>query len=82
MARNRQIGLVQSGLVPILAFNFVITLVFGFSIAGHVGGLLGGLLVTFVIEELARRMRDSTIPAVAFCAVVGVASVVAAVAAS
>jgi membrane associated rhomboid family serine protease len=82
MARNRDIDLVQSGLVPILAFNFILTLVFGFSIAGHVGGLLGGLLVTFVVEELARRMRDSTIPAVAFCAVVGVASVVAAVVAS
>lgn len=82
MARNREIDLVQSGLLPILGFNFIITLVFGFSIAGHVGGLLGGLLVTFVIEELDRRVRNSTVPAVLFCAAVGIAAVVASVAAS
>jgi membrane associated rhomboid family serine protease len=76
MARNRDIDLVQSGLLPILGVNFVITLLFGFSLAGHVGGLLGGLLVTFVVEELAKRRRNSTVPAVAFCALVSVAAVV------
>ena len=75
MARNRDIDLVQSGLLPILGLNFVITLVFGFSLAGHVGGLLGGLLVTYVVEELDRRRRNSTVPAVAFCAVVSVAAI-------
>jgi membrane associated rhomboid family serine protease len=74
MARNRQIDLMQSGLIPILALNFGITLLFGFSLAGHVGGLLGGLLVTFVVEELAKRRRASVVPAVVFCAVVGVAA--------
>jgi membrane associated rhomboid family serine protease len=81
MARNRDIDLMQSGLVPILAFNFGITLIFGFSLAGHVGGLLGGLLVTFVVEELSRRRKGSSlVPAVAFCALVAVGAVVAAIA--
>jgi membrane associated rhomboid family serine protease len=75
MARNRDIDLIQSGLLPILGLNFVITLLFGFSLAAHVGGLLGGLVVTFVVEELAKRRRTSTVPAVAFCALVSVASI-------
>ena len=41
MARNRDIDLIQSGLLPILGLNFVITLLFGFSLAAHVGGLRG-----------------------------------------
>jgi membrane associated rhomboid family serine protease len=75
MARNRDISLVQSGLLPILALNFVITIYYGFSLAGHAGGLLGGLVATYVVEELARRRRTSTVPAVAFCAVLSVAAI-------
>ena len=75
MARNRDISLVQSGLLPILGLNFVITIFFGFSLAGHVGGLLGGLVATYVVEELARRRRNSTVPAVAFCALLSVAAI-------
>jgi membrane associated rhomboid family serine protease len=74
MARNREIDLMQSGLIPILALNFGITLLFGFSLAAHVGGLIGGLVVTFVVEELAKRRRASVVPAVIFCAVVAVAA--------
>jgi len=76
MARNRNIDLVQSGLLPILGLNFVITLLFGFSLAAHVGGLLGGLLVTFVIEELGRRRGNTTVAAVAFCVLVSAAAIV------
>jgi membrane associated rhomboid family serine protease len=75
MARNRNIDLVQSGLLPILGLNFVVTLVFGFSLAAHVGGLLGGLLVTYVIEELDRRRGNTTVPAVAFCVLVSAAAI-------
>ena len=55
MARNRNIDLIQSGLVPILALNLVLTLVLSTSISlgGHIGGLVGGLVATFVVEELA-----------------------------
>ena len=63
MARNRNIDLVQSGLIPILALNLVLTFSStGISIGGHIGGLIGGLVVTFVVEELARRRRKSTVP--------------------
>lgn len=81
MARNRNIDLMQSGLLPILGFNLIFTFVVGgISIGGHLGGLVGGLVATFVVEELAQRRRDSTPIAVAFCAVVAVGFGVAAVA--
>jgi membrane associated rhomboid family serine protease len=73
MARNRNISLVQSGLLPILAINFAITLtVPNISLGGHLGGLVGGLVATFVVEELAMRRKASTVPAVVACAVLGV----------
>jgi membrane associated rhomboid family serine protease len=79
MARNRNINLMQSGLVPILVLNLVITFLPGshISIGAHVGGLLGGLAVTFAVEELGRR-RASQVPALVLCAVVGVAAFAAA----
>jgi membrane associated rhomboid family serine protease len=80
MARNRNINLIQSGIVPVLAFNLIFTFtVPGIAIGAHLGGLAGGLFTTYVIEELARRRRSSELVAVALCAAVGVASVVASV---
>jgi membrane associated rhomboid family serine protease len=82
MARNRQVDLMQSGLIPILALNLGLTFVMSgrLSVGGHLGGLAGGLLVTFVVEELARRRRSSTVPAVVFCALVAVAAVAGSIA--
>ena len=60
MARNRQIDLMQSGLIPILGAqpgDHVPVLERGISLGGHVGGLIGGLIVTLVVEELAKRRR-------------------------
>jgi membrane associated rhomboid family serine protease len=72
MARNRNISLIQSGLLPILAINFIFTLsVPGISLGGHLGGLIGGLVSTFVVEQFSLRRRDSLVPAVAACAVLG-----------
>src|SRR3954471_12779909 len=77
MARNRNINLMQSGLLPVLGLNLVITFIPGSHIAwgAHLGGLVGGLVTAFAIEELARRRGTSTVPAVAFCAVIGALAV-------
>ena len=77
MARNRQIDLMQSGLIPILALNLAITILFsnrGISLGGHVGGLIGGLVATWVVEEMAKR-RGSAMPAVVACVLMGAAAV-------
>jgi membrane associated rhomboid family serine protease len=80
MARNRNISLIQSGLLPILALNFALTLtVPNISLGGHVGGLIGGLVATFVVEQLSLRRRNSLVPAVVSCAVLAVITAVVAV---
>jgi membrane associated rhomboid family serine protease len=80
MARNRNISLIQSGLLPILAINFVFTIsVPNISLGGHLGGLVGGMAATFVVEQLSIRRRDSTVPAIVACAVLGVVVAVASV---
>ena len=80
MARNRQIDLMQSGLVPILGLNLLLTIVFGFSIGGHIGGLIGGLVSTYAVEELAKRRRNSTVPALLVCALIGAVAVAGSIA--
>ncbi len=81
MARNRNIDLIQSGLVPILALNLGLTFFMsGISIGGHLGGLVGGFVSAFVIEELSRRRVTSIIPVVAISVVLGLAAVAGAVA--
>jgi membrane associated rhomboid family serine protease len=80
MARNRNVDLMQSGLVPILAINLGLTFfVSGISIGGHIGGLIGGLLATFAVEQLSMRRRNATIPAVIACAAIGLVVAAAAV---
>jgi membrane associated rhomboid family serine protease len=82
MARNRNIDLMQSGLVPVLALNLLLTVVFSgnLSLGGHVGGLIGGLIATFVVEELSARTRSSLVPSVVACAAIAVAAAVVSVA--
>jgi membrane associated rhomboid family serine protease len=82
MARNRDIDLIQSGLVPILVLNLGLTLLLSssLSLGGHVGGLIGGFVATFVVEELARRRRSSLVPGIAACVVIGVAAVAGSIA--
>ena len=76
MARNRNISLVQSGLLPILALNFALTLTIpNISLGGHVGGLVA----TFVVEQLSIRRRNSLVPAIVSCAVLGVITAAVAV---
>jgi membrane associated rhomboid family serine protease len=76
MARNRNISLVQTGLLPVLALNLIITFLPGSHIAygAHLGGLLGGLVAAFAVEEIARRGRASLVPGVAFCVLLSAAA--------
>jgi membrane associated rhomboid family serine protease len=77
MARNRQVNLMQSGLLPVLVLNLIITFIPGTHIAygAHLGGLIGGVVAAFVVEELAKRRGASTVPALVFCAVLGLAAI-------
>src|SRR3954468_5298400 len=77
MARNRNINLMQSGLLPVLVLNLVFTFLPGTHVAygAHVGGLIGGVVTAFVMEELGRR-RASIVPALVFCAALGAATIV------
>jgi membrane associated rhomboid family serine protease len=80
VARARGIPLWQSGLGFVLIFNLLFSLsVRGISIGGHLGGLVGGLITGFLIVEVAERRQLAWV-ALAGCAVVGVASVIGALA--
>src|SRR3954468_19471797 len=76
MARNRNISLMATGLLPVLGLNLIITFLPGSHIAygAHLGGFLGGLAAAFVVEELARRRRASLVPGLAFCALLSAAA--------
>lgn len=80
VARNRGIPIWQSGLGIVLVFNLVFSLsVRGISIGDHIGGLIGGLITGWLIVEVAERRRMAW-AALAGCAVLGVASIIGALA--
>jgi membrane associated rhomboid family serine protease len=80
VARARGIPIWQSGLGFVLVLNLLFSLTFrGISIGDHLGGLVGGLITGWLVVELGERRRMPKL-ALAGCAVVGVASVVAALA--
>ena len=62
MARNRQIDLMQSGLVPILVLNLAITFLLSASISlgAHIGGLIGGADRDVRRRGARARRRGST----------------------
>jgi membrane associated rhomboid family serine protease len=76
VAHARRIPLWQSGLLPILLFNFVYTLtVAGVSIGGHVGGVLAGFATGWLVTEYGEK-RDRRSVVLAGCLVIAVVSVV------
>lgn len=76
VARARRIPLWQSGLLPILLFNFVYTLtVAGVSIGGHVGGVLSGFIGGWLVTEYGEK-RDRRAIVLGGCLVIAVASVI------
>jgi membrane associated rhomboid family serine protease len=59
IAHARRIPLWQSGLMPVLLFNFVYTLtVPGVALGGHVGGVIAGLIAGRLFVDLAERRRQ------------------------
>jgi membrane associated rhomboid family serine protease len=74
MQRARGVDPMQSGIGPIILINLVLGFIIpNVSVAGHVGGLLGGALCGFLMDQ-SMRYRRRELP-VLICVVVGVAAV-------
>lgn len=72
--RARGIDPWQSGLGVTLLLNLGITfLIPGIAIGGHLGGLLAGGIVGYLLFEVADRRSSSETPVLAVCVVLGVA---------
>jgi membrane associated rhomboid family serine protease len=57
--RDRGISIMQSGLGGLILINLLITFAIpGISKAGHLGGLIAGALVGFVVFEIDKRVRS------------------------
>ncbi|HWE10760.1 MAG TPA: rhomboid family intramembrane serine protease [Solirubrobacteraceae bacterium] len=80
VAYYRGISIWQSGLALTLIINIVFSLTLaGISIGGHLGGFVGGAICGWLIVQVGER-RNMQAVAIAGCIVVGVISVLAAVA--
>jgi membrane associated rhomboid family serine protease len=79
MQRARGIDPMQSGIGPLILFNLVLGFIIpNVSVAGHVGGLIGGGLVGLGMDWVARFRRDPWLP-LAVCLAVGALAVVGSV---
>ncbi|MGZ4170696.1 MAG: rhomboid family intramembrane serine protease [Solirubrobacteraceae bacterium] len=80
VAHYRGISIWQSGLGITLVINIVFSLsVSGISVGGHGGGVIAGAICGWLIVQLGERRRMPA-AALADCAVVGLASVIGAIA--
>jgi membrane associated rhomboid family serine protease len=79
--RARGIDPMQSGLGITLLLNLGITfLIPDISIGGHLGGLVAGGIVGYLLFDVADRRRSSTTPVLAVCLALGVALAVGCIA--
>ncbi len=80
LARNRGIPLWQSGLGVVLLINLLFSFGFkGISVGAHLGGLIAGVICGWLILEFGERRRMPG-AGLAACALIGLASVVGAIA--
>jgi membrane associated rhomboid family serine protease len=71
LQRARGIDPMASGIGPLILINLALGFVIpNVSIGGHIGGLVGGAIAAFAMEQLASRRRGIVLP-VAACIVVG-----------
>jgi membrane associated rhomboid family serine protease len=79
--RARGIDPMQSGLGVTLLLNLGITfLIPGISKGGHIGGLIAGGIVGYLLFEVADRSRSAATPVLAVCVVLAVALAVGCIA--
>jgi membrane associated rhomboid family serine protease len=72
-ARARGISVMQSGIGPVILLNLAITFTIpNISKGGHIGGLIGGAAIGWLVVEFARRreLNRSPVPIAACCAAV------------
>jgi membrane associated rhomboid family serine protease len=82
MQRSRGIDPMASGIGPIILINLALGFVIpNVSIGGHIGGLVGGAIAAFLMDQASARRRGVVLP-VAACVLVGLAAAVAGVAVS
>lgn len=55
---NRKLRRDNQGIYVLLGLNLVLTIVWGFSLAGHVGGLIGGLICGAILTFTPRERRQ------------------------
>jgi membrane associated rhomboid family serine protease len=61
ISQSSGIGIMQSGIGPVVLLNLAFTFTIpGISIGGHLGGLAGGAAITYVMVELAKRRRSDS----------------------
>ena len=80
--RRRGIPIMESGLGLWLLLNLMMSFRPGISLGGHLGGLAGGFLATYVLTELQERFRLPRPAAYALAGAVGVVAVAGALAVS
>jgi membrane associated rhomboid family serine protease len=81
--RRRGVSPMESGLGLWLMLNLVITFTIpNISIGGHLGGLVGGVVATFLLVDLPGRLRTPASLSIGLCGVLALASAAASIAIS
>jgi membrane associated rhomboid family serine protease len=80
MQRARGMNPMQGGIGPLIVLNLAFSLLPGFniSIGGHLGGLIGGTLAGWAMDEMRRRRIGGLAAQVGVCVLIGAIGVAAA----